>query len=212
MEQSVELENYILALLEDEDPLLQELARDTFLNVLRPRMLSGHIQGSVLTMLSQMVHPKRILEIGTYTGYSAICLAKGLQEQGYLHTIEINDELENMARKYFEKAGFEHQVLQHIGDAKAIIPTLQEYFDLVFIDGDKRDYVAYFDLVIDKVPSGGIIIADNILWSGKVVEIPDPNDEQTQGILAFNQKVKDDPRVSQTILPLRDGLMIIRKK
>jgi len=212
MEQSVELENYILALLEDEDPLLQDLARDTFLNVLRPRMLSGHIQGSVLTMLSQMVHPKRILEIGTYTGYSAICLAKGLQEQGYLHTIEINDELENMARKYFEKAGFEHQVLQHIGDAKAIIPTLQEYFDLVFIDGDKRDYVAYFDLVIDKVPSGGIIIADNILWSGKVVEIPDPNDEQTQGILAFNQKVKDDPRVSQTILPLRDGLMIIRKK
>lgn len=212
MELSTKLENYILAHLDDEDPVLQELERDTFLNVLRPRMLSGHIQGSMLTMLSQMIHPKRILEIGTYTGYSAICLAKGLQDQGYLHTIEINDELEEMAQKYFEKVGLQHKILQHIGDAKVIIPNLQEYFDLVFIDGDKRDYATYFDLVIDKVPSGGILIADNILWSGKVVEEVDQTDEQTRGILTFNQKVKDDPRVSQTILPLRDGLMLIRKK
>nr|MBD3623158.1 O-methyltransferase [Sunxiuqinia sp.] len=212
MELSTKLENYNLAHLDDEDPVLQELERDTFLNVLRPRMLSGHIQGSMLTMLSQMIHPKRILEIGTYTGYSAICLAKGLQDQGYLHTIEINDELEEMAQKYFEKAGLQHKILQHIGDAKVIIPNLQEYFDLVFIDGDKRDYATYFDLVIDKVPSGGILIADNILWSGKVVEEVDPTDEQTRGILTFNQKVKEDPRVSQTILPLRDGLMLIRKK
>jgi len=212
MRQLEKLENYILAHLDEEDTVLQELERDTFLNVLRPRMLSGHIQGSILTMLSQMIHPKRILEIGTYTGYSAICLAKGLQEQGYLHTIEINDELEGMAAKYFKKAGLENKILQHIGDAKQVIPDLQEYFDLVFIDGDKRDYTTYFDLVIDKVPSGGVLIADNILWSGKVVEKLDPSDEQTRGILVFNQKVKDDPRVSQTILPIRDGLMLIRKK
>ncbi len=212
MERPTKLENYILAHIDEEDSVLQELERDTFLNVLCPRMLSGHVQGSMLTMLSQMIHPKRILEIGTYTGYSAICLAKGLQDHGYLHTIEINDELESMAQKYFEKAGLQHKILQHIGDAKEVIPNLQEYFDLVFIDGDKRDYVAYFDLVIDKVPPGGMLIADNILWSGKVMEKVDPKDEQTQGILAFNKKVKDDPRVRQTIMPLRDGLMLIRKK
>ncbi|MGQ7871295.1 O-methyltransferase [Sunxiuqinia sp. sy24] len=212
MEQTHELEKYILAHIDEEDSVLKELERETFLRVLHPRMLSGHAQGTILTMISQMVCPNRILEIGTYTGYSAICLAKGLADGGLLHTIEINDELETMAHSYFVKAGIQHQVRQHIGDARSIIPSLDEPFELVFIDGDKREYASYLDLVIDRVPSGGILIADNILWSGKVVEALDAKDEQTQGILAFNQKIKDDPRVSQTILPFRDGLMLIRKK
>ena len=212
METNIELEKYICTHLKEEDPALKELERETFLNVLRPRMLSGHVQGTLLTMFSQMIQPKRILEIGTYTGYSAICLAKGLPNDGRLHTIEVNDELENMAKKYFEKAGMNSKIIQHIGDAKAIIPTLDEPFDLVFIDADKREYSNYFDLVIDKIPSGGMIIADNILWSGKVTEKPDPRDEQTKGILEFNLKVKHDSRVTQTIVPLRDGLMLIRKR
>ena len=211
MDTNHDLDRYILNLTDQEDPILQELERETFLKVLYPRMLSGHLQGKMLEMFSRMIHPKRILEIGTYTGYSAICLAKGLQEDGILHTIEINDELESMAQKYFEKAGLKQKITQYIGDAKTIIPSLDESFDLVFIDGDKREYSNYFDLSIDKVSSGGILIADNILWDGKVVEKVDPNDEQTQGILAFNEKIKNDPRVSQLILPIRDGLMLIRK-
>jgi caffeoyl-CoA O-methyltransferase len=211
MEIDLELEKYILAHIDEEDPVLTELERDTFLNVLQPRMLSGHLQGTILNMFSLMLQPKRILEIGTFTGYSAICLAKGLAEGGQLHTIEINDELESMALRYFQKAGLATKIIQHIGDAEIVIPSLNEQFDLVFIDGDKREYSGYFDLVIGKVPSGGLIIADNILWNGKVTEQPDPNDQQTIGILEFNQKVKNDPRVSQTIIPLRDGLLLIRK-
>lgn len=211
MKSNFNLEKYILEHTDQEDTVLQELERETFLKVLRPRMLSGHLQGKMLELFSQMIQPKRILEIGTYTGYSAICLAKGLQKGGMLHTIEINDELESMAQKYFEKAGLKHQITQHIGDAITIIPSLNESFDLVFVDGDKREYSTYFDLVIDKVRDGGILIADNILWDGKVVEEVDPNDEQTQGILTFNEKIKNDPRVSQVILPIRDGLMLIRK-
>lgn len=212
MESNFNLEKYILEHAEQEDPVLQELERETFLKVLRPRMLSGHLQGKMLELFSQMIQSKRILEIGTYTGYSAICLAKGLQEDGMLHTIEVNDELESMAQKYFEKAGMKDQINQHIGDAKTIIPSLNESFDLVFIDGDKREYSTYFDLVIDKVRTGGILIADNILWDGKVVEEVEAKDEQTKGILAFNEKIKNDPRVSQVILPIRDGLMLILKK
>ena len=208
---STDLEKYIVAHTGEEDAVLQELSRETHLRVLRPRMLSGHLQGQMLTMFSQMVSPKRILEIGTFTGYSAICLAKGLPEDGKLHTIEINDELEAIAQKYFVKAGLEDKIVQHIGDARTIIPKLDETFDLVFIDADKREYCSYFDLVFDKVKSGGIIIADNILWNGKVVEPVDPADEQTIGILKFNQKIKNDPRVNQLILPFRDGLMLIRK-
>ena len=208
---STDLEKYIVAHTGEEDAVLQELSRETHLRVLRPRMLSGHLQGQMLTMFSQMVSPKRILEIGTFTGYSAICLAKGLPEDGKLHTIEINDELEAIAQKYFVKAGLEDKIVQHIGDAHTIIPKLDEIFDLVFIDADKREYCSYFDLVFDKVKSGGIIIADNILWNGKVVEPVDPADEQTIGILKFNQKIKNDPRVNQLILPFRDGLMLIRK-
>ncbi len=212
MDTAIELEKYILAHIDGQDPVLQELERETFLHVLRPRMLSGHLQGTILTMFSQMLQPQHILEVGTYTGYSAICLAKGLADDGQLHTIELNDELESIAQKYFQKAGLSEKITQHLGDAKTIIPQLNEPFDLVFLDGDKRDYVAYFDLVIDQVRPGGIILADNILWSGKVVEALDEKDEQTKGILAFNQKIKDDPRVSQTIIPFRDGLMLIRKK
>ena len=205
------LEKYILEHMDAQDPVLQELERETFLKVLRPRMLSGHLQGSMLEMFSRMIQPERILEIGTYTGYSAICLAKGLTKTGRLHTIEINDELENMAKRYFEKAGLDAKIQQHIGDAKSIISALEETWDLVFIDADKREYCAYFDLVIDKVRPGGLLIADNILWSGKVVDELTPDDEQTRGILEFNQKIKANPQVSQVILPLRDGLMLIRK-
>ncbi len=212
MDTAIELEKYILAHIDEHDSVLQELERETFLHVLRPRMLSGHLQGTILTMFSQMLQPQHILEVGTYTGYSAICLAKGLADDGQLHTIELNDELESIAQKYFQKAGLSEKITQHLGDAKTIIPQLKGPFDLVFLDGDKRDYVAYFDLVIDLVRPGGIILADNILWSGKVVEALDEKDEQTKGILAFNQKMKDDPRVSQTIIPFRDGLMLIRKK
>lgn len=211
MDTNNDLEKYILEHTTEVDPVLQELERETFLKVLRPRMLSGQLQGKMLELFSQMMQPKRILEIGTYTGYSAICLAKGLQKGGMLHTIEINDELENMASNYFAKAGLSDKITQHIGDAKNIISSLDETFDLVFIDADKREYSTYFDLIIDKVRPGGILIADNILWDGKVVEKVDPNDEQTQGILAFNEKIKNDSRVNQVIIPLRDGLMVIRK-
>ncbi|HKJ42948.1 MAG TPA: O-methyltransferase [Sunxiuqinia sp.] len=212
MDTNSDIEKYILEHTTEADLVLQELERETFLKVLRPRMLSGHLQGNMLELFSQMMQPERILEIGTYTGYSAICLAKGLQKGGMLHTIEINDELEIMAKRYFEKSGLSDKITQHIGDAKSIIASLDESFDLVFIDADKREYCTYFDLVIDKVRPGGILIADNILWDGKVVETIDPNDEQTQGILAFNEKIKNDLRVSQMIIPLRDGLMVIRKK
>ncbi|MGQ8337529.1 O-methyltransferase [Sunxiuqinia sp. A32] len=206
-----ELEKYILAHTSDEDEVLKELERETFLNVLRPRMLSGHLQGKMLEMFSQMIKPKMILEIGTYTGYSAICLAKGLQQNGKLHTIEINDELEKMAADYFKKAGFQNQIIQHIGDATEIIPQLNESFDLVFIDADKREYSKYYHLVFDNLKPGGFIIADNILWSGKVTEEVDPKDEQTKGILEFNKMVSNDARVNQVILPIRDGLTLIQK-
>lgn len=211
MTTNYELDKYILEHSSPEDPVLYELDRETNISILRPRMLSGHIQGMLLTMLSQMIQPKRILEIGTFTGYSAICLAKGLTNDGILHTIEVNDELEWIATKYIEKAGMRDKITQHIGDACEIIPTLDETFDFVFLDGNKREYSRYYDLIFDKVRPGGYILADNILWDGKVVEALDPRDEQTIGILEFNTKVKDDPRVTQVVLPLRDGLLLIRK-
>ncbi len=206
-----ELEKYILDHTEEEDPILKELDRETHLNVLRPRMLSGHLQGKMLEMFSKMIQPESILEIGTFTGYSAICLAKGLKAGGKLHTIEINDELESIAAKYIGKAGLSDVITCHIGNALDIVPGLNETFDLVFLDGDKREYSRYFDLVFDLVKPGGYLFADNILWSGKVTGKVDPRDEQTIGILEFNDKIKNDPRVSQVILPLRDGLMLIRK-
>ena len=205
------IEQYILEHSDEESQLLKELNRETHLNVLNPRMISGALQGKLLEMISSMISPERILEIGTFTGYSAICLAKGLKKNGRLHTIEINDELKPVILKYISKAGMNTSIILHIGDALSIIPQLNETFDLVFIDGDKREYCKYFDLIIDKVKAGGFILADNILWNGKIFKDVSPKDDQTAGILQFNDKIKKDPRISRLILPVRDGLMIIRK-
>lgn len=212
MDLNRQLENYILQNIDREDPVLQELNRETHLKVIQPRMLSGHLQGLILTMLSKMITPKNILEIGTFTGYSAICLAKGLAEGGKLITIEIDDELETIAAKYFKKAGIENSVQQIIGDANNVIPTLNEMFDLVFIDGDKRTYSNYYNLVFAKVNPGGYLIADNTLWSGKVVQPQELNDLYTKGINEFNELIQNDLRVEKVILPIRDGMTIIRKK
>lgn len=205
------LEQYILDHTSPEDDLLSELDRETHLKVLRSRMLSGHLQGQILSMISQMIRPKAILEIGTFTGYSALCLAKGLPEGGTLHTIEIDDELETIAKKYFIKSGMGTQIVQHIGDARQILPKLNQMFDLVFIDADKREYCDYYQLVFPLVPVGGFILADNILWNGKVIEPESANEEQTRGILDFNNMVQEDLRVENVILPVRDGIMLVRK-
>ncbi len=212
MSRQKELDRYIKDHIDPEDEVLTELDRETHLKVIGARMLSGHLQGKVLTMIAQMIRPKTILELGTFTGYSAICLAKGLQDGGKLVTIEIDDELESLAAKYFEKAGICDKVEQRIGSALEIIPTLDEKFDLVFIDADKREYVQYFELLIDRLDSGAFILADNSLWSGKVLDKPKDDDFQTMGIQAFNELVKNDNRVEKVILPLRDGLTLIRKK
>lgn len=207
-----DIDKYILNHIEPEDEILMELDRETNLKMIGARMISGHLQGQVLTMLSKMIRPKCILELGTFTGYSAICLAKGLQEGGKLITIEIDDELEIIAKKYFEKAGVQQKIVQRIGTALEIIPSLNETFDLVFIDAHKPEYPAYYEAVLGKVKNGGYIIADNTLWSGKVLEIPAEDDYQTKGIIEFNLLVKNDNRVEKVILPLRDGMTIIRKK
>ena len=207
-----ELEKYILDHIDEEDPVLLELDRETHLKVLGARMLSGNLQGQVLTMLSKMIQPEKILEVGTFTGYSAICLAKGLTKTGKLITIEMNDELEYLSAKYFKKAGLAEKIVQRIGPALEIIPEIDETFDLVFLDADKREYADYYNLVFEKVRTGGYIIADNTLWNGKVLEQPSPDDAQTRGIIAFNKMVKTDLRIEKVILPLRDGLTIIRKK
>ena len=212
MNRQKEIDKYILDHIEQEDEILKDLDRETHLNVIGARMISGHLQGQVLIMISKMIRPETILEIGTFTGYSAICLAKGLQENGKLITIEIDDELENMAKRYFLKAGIDRQVIQRIGPALEIIPTLNETFDLVFIDAHKPEYSAYYEAVLGKVKSGGYIIADNTLWSGKVIDNPAEDDYQTQGIIQFNSKIKNDNRVEKVILPIRDGMTFIRKK
>ena len=212
MTQQNKLDKYILDHIEPEDEVLRELDRETHLNVLRARMISGHLQGQILSMISKMIQPKTILEIGTFTGCSAICLAKGLKQNGKLITIEIDDELEKMASKYFEKAGIRNLISQQIGSAIEIIPQLNEQFDLVFIDADKKEYSNYYHLVFDKIKSGGYIIADNTLWSGKVLDEPATDDFQTKGIIEFNTLIKNDKRVEKVILPIRDGMTIIRKK
>lgn len=206
------LEKYVLAHTDPEPQHLQELDRETHLKVLMPRMLSGHYQGRLLSMLSKLVQPDCILEIGTYTGYSAICLAEGLSKTGILHTIDINDELEAFARSWFKKAGVSEKILYHSGNALKIIPAMNLQFDLVFIDADKENYGNYYDLVIDKVRKGGLIIADNVLWSGKVLEDPMKTDKDTRAIQAFNDRVQKDSRVENILLPVRDGLLILRKK
>lgn len=207
---SDELQQYIDAHTADEDRLLKKINRETHAQVLKSRMLSGQVQGRFLSMISKMIRPGAILEIGTYTGYSAICLAEGLPAGGKLITIDINEELEGRVRKYFEESAYASQIDFRIGNALKIIPELKETFDLVFIDADKENYSNYFDLVLDKVTPGGIILADNVLWSGKVTE-PNP-DKDTQAILDFNAKVQRDARVENILLSLRDGVMMIRKR
>jgi len=207
-----ELDNYVVSHSEDEPELLQQLNRETHQKILQPRMLSGHFQGRVLSMLSKIINPKTILEIGTYTGYSAICLAEGLQSKGKLHTIDINEELHDLQRKYFDKSGYGAQINQYTGDALDIISKLDMAFDLVFMDADKENYVNYFHAVIDKLNPGGVILSDNVLWSGKVLEPLKPDDETTKGIIEYNTLLKTDKRIETIILPIRDGLMISRKK
>lgn len=204
------LENYIADHSEPEPTLLTELTRETHLKVVQPRMITGHFQGRVLSMLSKLIHPKYILEIGTYTGYSALCLAEGLQKDGQLHTIEVNEELHQLQRTYFDKSGFGSQIFQHTGDALDIVPTLDQIFDLVFIDAQKVNYDAYFEVVIQKTKPGSVILSDNVLWSSKVVEPLQKGDKATEALLAYNQKLKNDPRVETVLLPIRDGLTLSR--
>ncbi len=206
------IENYALAHSQPETEILKKINRETHAKVLQPRMLSGHMQGNFLSMLSCMLRPQQILEIGTYTGYSAVCLARGLQTGGKLHTIDVNEELEKMVRGNFEEAGLTGSIHYYMGDAMKIIPTIGEQFDLVFIDADKKNYSNYYDLVFDKVKSGGYIIADNVLWSGKILDLEKNKDQETVLIDAFNKKVHRDDRVEHMLVPLRDGLMIARKK
>ncbi len=204
------LETYIDNSSENEPKVLEELTRETHQKIIQPRMISGHYQGRVLSMLSKLCNPKTIVEIGTYTGYSAICLAEGLQKDGMLHTIDVNEELEAIQSKYFEKSGYHNQITQHIGDALEIIPTLNFSFDLVFIDAEKTSYPKYFDAVIEKMNPGGLILSDNVLWSGKVIEPLNPKDVATRTLLEYNKMLKEDPRVETVLLPLRDGLTLSR--
>lgn len=196
-----------------ENEVLQALNRDTYANVLMPRMLSGHLQGRVLSMFSHMLRPRRILEIGTYTGYAALCMAEGLTDDGVLHTIDINEELETMVRKYMDESGMKDKIQFHIGNALEIVPALNETIDMVFIDADKENYSTYYDLVFDKLRSGGVIIADNVLWSGKVLDENElAKDVETKALNEFNKKVLADDRVENVLMPIRDGLMVVRKK
>lgn len=203
------LAKYIEQHTDEEPALLKELNRETQLKVLMPRMISGHFQGRVISMLTKMIKPKNILEIGTYTGYSALCFAEGLVDGGKLITIDINEELEDLVRSYFNKSEYKNKIEYLLGDAAEIIPTLNDKFDIVFIDADKENYSKYYDLVFDKVNNGGYIVADNVLWSGKVVG--EKLDKDTRAILEFNKKVQVDVRVENVLFPIRDGLLIARK-
>jgi predicted O-methyltransferase YrrM len=206
------IEEYIEKYTSPEAEILKELNRETHLKILRPRMLSGHIQGEFLKMLSRFIKPNNILEIGTYTGYSAICLAEGLSENGKLYTIEKNFELEDIIRKYIKKANLEDKILLYIGDATKIIPDIDKMFDIIFIDADKQNYTLYYNMTIDKLRSGGCMIVDNVLWNGKVLDELKPNDYETKGIIDFNERIRLDNRIEHLLLPQRDGLMIIYKK
>ncbi len=205
------LTEYIESHTDAEAPVLKKLNRETYAKVLMPRMLSGHFQGVVLKMLSHMIRPMQVLEIGTFTGYSAICLADGLQTGGKLHTIDINEELSDIVNKYIEEAGLTEKIKTYTGNALAVIPKINEVFDIVFIDADKAAYPAYYDLVFNKVRTGGYIISDNVLWSGKVVAAPAAMDKDTKIIHDFNEMVQNDPRVENVLLPIRDGLLVARK-
>ena len=209
---SEELDNYVVVHSQDEPELLQQLNRETYQKILQPRMLSGHYQGRVLSMISKLISPKNILEIGTYTGYSALCLAEGMQLSGELHTIDINEELFDFQRKYFDKSGYGEQIFQHLGNALDIIPKLNKTFDLVFIDADKENYVNYFNVIIDIMTPGAIILSDNVLWSGKVLNTEfKKEDTSTPALIEYNKLLKEDKRVETVMLPIRDGLTISRK-
>ena len=207
---SPELEDYIEQHSEKEPALLAALNKETYQKILLPRMLSGHFQGRVLSMLSKLMRPMNILEIGTYTGYSALCLCEGIQESGHLHTIDIKEELVDFQRKHFDKSPWGKQIVQHLGEAVEIIPTLTLKFDLVFIDADKENYLNYFELILPKMNKGGIILSDNVLWSGKVLEPLQPNDLSTKIIMEYNELLKNDLRVETVLLPIRDGLTVSR--
>jgi predicted O-methyltransferase YrrM len=204
------IDDYAVAHSQKEPEILQELSKETWQKVLNPRMLSGAFQGRILSILSKLIKPKNILEIGTYTGYATLCFAEGLSSGGKIITIDKNEELETLQNKYFEKSGFRKQITQFVGSAIEIIPTINEKFDLVFIDADKSNYINYFHLIIDKMNSGGIILSDNVLWSGKVVEALDPKDRDTQVLLEYNKLMNEDPRIETVLLPIRDGLTISR--
>lgn len=204
------LEDYVARHTEDEPALLARLNTETHQKILQPRMLSGHLQGRVLSLLSKLVRPKRILEIGTYTGYATLCLAEGLADGGTIDTIDNNEELYDFQRKYFDASPWATQIVQHLGNGVDIISSLDKTYDLVFIDADKENYATYFHLVLPLMKKGGIILSDNVLWSGKVLEEVKPNDKSTQALLAYNALLKDDPRVETVLLPIRDGLTVSR--
>ncbi|MDA9056870.1 O-methyltransferase [Flavobacteriaceae bacterium] len=209
---SEKLDDYVVKHSEEEPALLAALTRETYQKILQPRMLSGHYQGRVLSVLSKLIRPKTILELGTFTGYSALCLAEGMDKNGILHTIDINEELVDFQRSYFDKSDYGSQIVQHLGSALDIIPTLDTNFDLVFMDADKPNYINYFHQIIDKLNPGGVILSDNVLWSGKVIEALDPTDISTKIVLEYNALLKEDPRLETVLLPIRDGLTVSIKK
>lgn len=207
---SPELELYVERHSEDEPALLASLHRETYQKIMQPRMLSGHFQGRVLSMLSKLIRPVNILEIGTYTGYATLCLAEGMQENGSIDTIDINEELFDIQKKYFDLSQWKGQISQHLGDALEIIPALNKKYDLVFIDADKDNYLNYWEMILPVMNKGGIILSDNVLWSGKVLDKPDPRDLSTNVLLEYNKKLKEDSRVETVLLPIRDGLTVSR--
>ena len=207
---SEELEDYVALHSENEPELLAALNKETHQKIYQSRMLNGHFQGRVLSMLSKLIRPKHILEIGTFTGYATLCLAEGLAEEGTVDTIDNNEELYDFQKKYFDRSAWKEQIFQHLGDALEIIPTLNKKFDLVFIDADKQNYPNYFNLIMPMMNKGGVILSDNVLWSGKVLETVKANDKSTQVLLDYNKLLKDDPRVETVLLPIRDGLTVSR--
>lgn len=209
---SEKLDDYIVEHSQAEPQLLQELNRETWQKVLAPRMLSGHFQGRILSIISKLIQPKNILEIGTYTGYSALCLAEGMQENGQLHTIDHNEELYDLQRKYFDKSTYGKQITQYIGKAAGVIPSIDLQFDLVFIDADKRNYPKYLELILPKLNKGSVILSDNVLWSGKVIEPLANDDLDTKALLQYNKQLNEHPKLETVLLPIRDGLTISRVK
>ena len=206
------LDDYVVAHSQKEPKLLQQLSRETWQKVLAPRMLSGHFQGRVLSMVSKLINPKNVLEIGTYTGYSALCLVEGIQPKGKLHTIDTNEELYDLQRKYFDKSGFGNQIIQHTGNALNIIPTIDKTFDLVFIDADKQNYPNYLEIILPKLKSGSVILSDNVLWTGKVIEKLQKGDKDTEALLKYNKMINEHSQLETVLLPIRDGLTLTRVK